>query len=72
MMIHNITYMNVNNGSKSAILNLIELKFVRMNPSMKYHILLYSNDLDIYGMVFQTQQLFIITRLMGSIVQFVL
>ena len=35
-------YIKVNNGHKWAILILIELKFVRVYPSLKLHILFYS------------------------------
>ena len=43
-----ITHVNVNNGCKSAILNLIKLNIFRAYPSLKPHILFYSNDLAIW------------------------
>ena len=43
-----ITHIKANYGRESAILNLIELKFLRVHPSMKSHILLYSNSLAIW------------------------
>ena len=43
---HN-TYIYVNNGHKSPILNLIKLTFLRAYPSLKPHILFYSNGVAI-------------------------
>ena len=37
-----IRCIKVNNGRKSAILNLIELNFFRSFPHIKHHILFYS------------------------------
>ena len=43
-----ITHIKVNNGLKFAILNLIDLKLFRVYPSLKLHILFYSNGLDFW------------------------
>ena len=42
-----ITHIEVNNGHKSAIFNFMELTFLRAYPSLKSHILFYSNGLAI-------------------------
>ena len=42
-----ITYNKVNNGCKSAILNLIELTFLSAYTSLKPYISFYSNGLAI-------------------------
>ena len=45
----NYTYIiKVNDGRKSAIFNLVKLKFLRVHRSMKPHILCYGNDLAIW------------------------
>ena len=44
----NIRHIKVNNGRKSAILNLIELKFFRAYPSLKPHILFYNKGLAVW------------------------
>ena len=44
----NITHIKINNILKPAILNLIELTFFRPYPSLKLHILFYSNGLAIW------------------------
>ena len=41
-------HIKVNNGCKSAILNLIDLKFLRAHLSLKPQILFYSIDLAIW------------------------
>ena len=43
-----IAHNKVNNVSKSAIFNLIKLEFVRLNLSMKSHILFHTNGLAIW------------------------
>ena len=43
-----ITHIKVNNNCKSAILNLIKLKFIRAYLFLKLHILFYSNGLAIW------------------------
>ena len=42
-----IMHIKVNNGRKSAIIELIELTFFTEYPSLKPHILFYSNGLAI-------------------------
>ena len=41
-------HFKVNNGCKSAFLNLIEMKFFRAFYSLKSHLLFHSNDLLIW------------------------
>ena len=51
-----VTYIKVNNGRKSAIVNLIKLNFLREYPSLKRHILFYNNGLAIWhGFPYITQ-----------------
>ena len=40
-----IMHIKVNNGSKLAILNLIQLKLFKPYPSLKLHILFYGNGI---------------------------
>ena len=43
-----ITHIKANDGRMSAIFNLLELKFFRVYPSLKPHILFYSDGLAIW------------------------
>ena len=47
-MIFQKLQIKVNNGRNLAILNLIEVKIFRAYPSLKTHILFYSNGLAIW------------------------
>ena len=42
-----ITHVEVNNGRMSPILNLIKLNIFRACPSLKSHVLLYGNGIEI-------------------------